>query len=77
MLAVVPRVERLLLAVVEASIQRTARNSGRRSSQPAGKSGKATTRSSPHLTSPHAREILDQESITVVDYRPLQQAWNA
>jgi chitin disaccharide deacetylase len=29
------------------------------------------------LTSPQAREILDQESITVIDYRPLQQAWNA
>jgi len=29
------------------------------------------------LTSPQAREILDQEGITVIDYRPLQQAWNA
>jgi chitin disaccharide deacetylase len=29
------------------------------------------------LTSPQAREILDQERITVIDYRPLQQAWNA
>jgi predicted glycoside hydrolase/deacetylase ChbG (UPF0249 family) len=29
------------------------------------------------LTSPQARELLDQESITVIDYRPLQQAWNA
>lgn len=29
------------------------------------------------LTSSEAREILDQESITVIDYRPLQQAWNA
>jgi predicted glycoside hydrolase/deacetylase ChbG (UPF0249 family) len=29
------------------------------------------------LTSPHARDILDQEGITVIDYRPLQQAWNA
>ena len=29
------------------------------------------------LTSPQAREILDHESITVIDYRPLQQAWNA
>jgi predicted glycoside hydrolase/deacetylase ChbG (UPF0249 family) len=29
------------------------------------------------LTSPQAREILDQESITIIDYRPLQQAWNA
>jgi predicted glycoside hydrolase/deacetylase ChbG (UPF0249 family) len=28
------------------------------------------------LTSPEAREILDHESITVIDYRPLQQAWN-
>jgi predicted glycoside hydrolase/deacetylase ChbG (UPF0249 family) len=28
------------------------------------------------LTSPQAREILDQESIAVIDYRPLQQAWN-
>jgi chitin disaccharide deacetylase len=29
------------------------------------------------LTSPQAREILDQEGIRVIDYRPLQQAWNA
>ena len=29
------------------------------------------------LTSPEAREILDHEGITVIDYRPLQQAWNA
>jgi predicted glycoside hydrolase/deacetylase ChbG (UPF0249 family) len=29
------------------------------------------------LTSPQAREILDYENITVIDYRPLQQAWNA
>jgi predicted glycoside hydrolase/deacetylase ChbG (UPF0249 family) len=29
------------------------------------------------LTSPQAREILDHEGITVIDYRPLQQAWNA
>jgi predicted glycoside hydrolase/deacetylase ChbG (UPF0249 family) len=29
------------------------------------------------LTSPRAREILDREGITVIDYRPLQQAWNA
>jgi hypothetical protein len=29
------------------------------------------------LTSQKAREILDQESITVIDFRPLQQAWNA
>lgn len=29
------------------------------------------------LTSRQAREILDDESITVIDYRPLQQAWNA
>jgi hypothetical protein len=29
------------------------------------------------LTSPKAREILDHEGITVIDYRPLQQAWNA
>jgi len=28
------------------------------------------------LTSPQAREILDREGITVIDYRPLQQAWN-
>jgi chitin disaccharide deacetylase len=27
------------------------------------------------LTSPEAREILDREGITVIDYRPLQQAW--
>jgi hypothetical protein len=26
---------------------------------------------------PQAREILDHESITVIDYRPLQQACNA
>ena len=29
------------------------------------------------LTSPQARDILDGEGITVIDYRPLQQAWNA
>jgi hypothetical protein len=29
------------------------------------------------LTAPHAREILDHEGISVIDYRPLQQAWNA
>ncbi len=29
------------------------------------------------LTSPRAREILDHEGITVIDYRPLQEAWNA
>jgi predicted glycoside hydrolase/deacetylase ChbG (UPF0249 family) len=29
------------------------------------------------LTSPQAREILDRERITVIDYRPLQRAWNA
>jgi hypothetical protein len=29
------------------------------------------------LTSPRAREILDHEGITVIDYRPLQRAWNA
>jgi predicted glycoside hydrolase/deacetylase ChbG (UPF0249 family) len=29
------------------------------------------------LTSPRARESLDREGITVIDYRPLQQAWNA
>jgi predicted glycoside hydrolase/deacetylase ChbG (UPF0249 family) len=28
------------------------------------------------LTSPEAREILDREGITVIDYRPLQEAWN-
>jgi chitin disaccharide deacetylase len=28
------------------------------------------------LTSAHARRILDREGITVIDYRPLQQAWN-
>ena len=28
------------------------------------------------LTSPPAREILDREGITVIDYRPLQQVWN-
>ena len=28
------------------------------------------------LTSRHAREILGRERITVIDYRPLQQAWN-
>jgi predicted glycoside hydrolase/deacetylase ChbG (UPF0249 family) len=27
------------------------------------------------LTSPRARQILDQEGITVIDYRPLQKAW--
>jgi hypothetical protein len=29
------------------------------------------------LTSPRAREMIDHEKITVIDYRPLQQAWNA
>ncbi len=29
------------------------------------------------LTSPRAREILDQEGISIIDYRPLQEAWNA
>lgn len=29
------------------------------------------------LTSPQGREILDHEGITVIDYRPLQEAWNA
>ena len=29
------------------------------------------------LTSPQARELLDRERITVIDYRPLQKAWNA
>jgi predicted glycoside hydrolase/deacetylase ChbG (UPF0249 family) len=29
------------------------------------------------LTSPQAREILDHEGITVIDYRPLQKAWSA
>ena len=29
------------------------------------------------LTSPRAREILDHEGINVIDYRPLQEAWNA
>ena len=29
------------------------------------------------LTSPQAREILDHEGITVIDYRPLQKAWIA
>jgi chitin disaccharide deacetylase len=29
------------------------------------------------LTSPQARTIIDREGITVIDYRPLQQAWNA
>ena len=29
------------------------------------------------LTSPRAREIIADEGITVVDYRPLQQAWKA
>ena len=28
------------------------------------------------LTSPQAREIIDHEGITVIDYRPLQQLWN-
>jgi chitin disaccharide deacetylase len=28
------------------------------------------------LTSAHARRILDREGITVIDYRPRQQAWN-
>jgi chitin disaccharide deacetylase len=29
------------------------------------------------LTSSQARAIIDHEDITVIDYRPLQQAWNA
>lgn len=29
------------------------------------------------LTSPKARESIDREGITVIDYRPLQQVWNA
>jgi predicted glycoside hydrolase/deacetylase ChbG (UPF0249 family) len=29
------------------------------------------------LTSPETREILDHEGIAVIDYRPLQKAWNA
>ncbi len=29
------------------------------------------------LTSPRAREILDREGITVIDYRALQRVWNA
>lgn len=29
------------------------------------------------LTSPQARKIIDHADITVIDYRPLQQAWNA
>jgi chitin disaccharide deacetylase len=29
------------------------------------------------LTSPQARKMIDHEQITVIDYRPLQQAWNA
>jgi len=29
------------------------------------------------LTSPRAREILDEQGIIVIDYRPLQQAWAA
>jgi predicted glycoside hydrolase/deacetylase ChbG (UPF0249 family) len=29
------------------------------------------------LTSPQARKIISQEDITLIDYRPLQQAWNA
>ena len=28
------------------------------------------------LTSPRAREIIDHEGITVIDYRPLRQAWS-
>jgi chitin disaccharide deacetylase len=28
------------------------------------------------LTSPRAREIIDHEGITVIDYQPLQQVWN-
>jgi hypothetical protein len=28
------------------------------------------------LTSPQARETIDHEGITVLDYRPLQQVWN-
>ena len=29
------------------------------------------------LTSPRARDIVDREGVTVIDYRPLQQAWTA
>jgi predicted glycoside hydrolase/deacetylase ChbG (UPF0249 family) len=29
------------------------------------------------LTSPEAREVLDREGITVIDYRLLQHVWNA
>jgi chitin disaccharide deacetylase len=29
------------------------------------------------LTSPQARKVIDHEDITVIDYQPLQQAWNA
>jgi predicted glycoside hydrolase/deacetylase ChbG (UPF0249 family) len=29
------------------------------------------------LSSPRAREILDREGINLIDYRPLQEAWNA
>ena len=28
------------------------------------------------LTSPQARELLRQEGIVVIDYRPLQQVWS-
>jgi chitin disaccharide deacetylase len=28
------------------------------------------------LTSPQAREIIDREGISVIDYRPLQQVWS-
>jgi chitin disaccharide deacetylase len=27
------------------------------------------------LTSPEAREIIEQQGIAVIDYRPIQQAW--
>jgi chitin disaccharide deacetylase len=27
------------------------------------------------LTSPEAREIIEQEGIVVIDYRPIQRAW--
>jgi hypothetical protein len=29
------------------------------------------------LTSPEAREIIQQEGIVVIDYRAIQQAWSA
>ena len=54
-------------------IQRTAPRNGGRSNQPAGESGKATTSSSPREK--RARSS-SRERITVIDYRPLRQAWN-